>query len=173
MTQGSDYQRVVQVYNWYRTARLGTLYYEDSLDRWKKMNFAYDSLIALTGASSPLAFWKHSQQPLLQQGWFYLTLIAAVLALFKPLLRWEKKVVLFAELQTHYCDLYMELKFATEDIQAGQKFTSKMETHFEIMRRKFRELERKEPKQSQEKVKLFEDRVNKEIDLRNCWFPKE
>jgi hypothetical protein len=172
MAHGSDYQRVLQIYNWYRNARLSALYYEDAMGRWRKINQVHDGLIAFASASSPIAFWKHSQQPVLQQGWFYLTLIAAILGVLKPILRWDKNVTLFAELQTHYCDLYMDLKFLTEDIQAAQRLSPKMETYFEITRRKFKDLERKEPKPDTKKVQLFERRVNQEIDVTKCWFPE-
>ncbi|WP_348269677.1 hypothetical protein P8936_15180 [Edaphobacter paludis] len=94
-------------------------------------------------------------------------------ALLKPILRWENQVRLFAELQTHYCDLYMDLKCLCEDIAAAQNLGSKHNALFEHYRNSFKALERKEPAQNDVKTRRLEIRVNEEIKINNCWFPRE
>ena len=169
----NKYERVLQIYNWLRTARLNVLYYEESQRNWRWIVRGHDILIALTGASSPIAFWKHSNEPIQQQAWFYLTLIAGIAAILKPILRLEKQLVLFTELTTHYCTLYLDLKYLCEDITYARDFSSKHNAQFEHYRQTFRTLGQKEPPQDERKTLKLQARVNKEIDINNRWFPRE
>jgi hypothetical protein len=169
----NKYERMIQTYNWYRTARLNVLYYAESLKCWTRIALAYDIAIAITGGSSPFAFWKHSPRPIAQQGWFYLTIAAAALALLKPILRLESRVRLYAELHTHYCDLYMDLKCLIEDVTVARDLTQKTNSAFEHCRSKFKELERKGADPNTNKIRRLEARVNEEININNCWFPPE
>jgi hypothetical protein len=169
----NKHERMYQIYSWYKTARLNVLYYEESLKHWKMAVRIHDIIIAIGGASSPIAFWQHSEAPLQKQVWFYLTLFAAFSALLKPIFRWENQVKLFAELETHYCDLYLDMKSLLEDIAASQDLGSKHNSLFEHHRASFKELERKEPPQNRAKTIRLEKRVNEEINIDHCWFPPE
>jgi hypothetical protein len=169
----NKFERVFQIYGWYKTARLNVLYYEESLRKWTWAVRGHDIIIAMSGAGSPIAFWKRSEVPLHQQMWFYLTLFSAVSAVLKPILRWENQVKLFAELETHYCDLYMDLKYLCEDIAAAQELSLKSNSVFEHYRMKFKELERKQPPPNKKKIHRLEIKVNEEININNCWFPPE
>jgi hypothetical protein len=131
----------------------------------------HDILVALFGASSPIAFWQHSSAILLKQGWFYLTLITAILALLKPILKWEKKVNQLTELHTRYCDLYMDLKSLCEDMAAEEDLSPSMNSSFEQYRNTLKSLQRTEPPQDDAKTKKIQERVNREIDINQCWFP--
>lgn len=169
----NKYERMVQIYNWYRTARLNVLYYEESLRHWTWAVRGHDLLIALGGTSSPIAFWQHSSQPMAQQAWFYLTLLTAFLAILKPILRWDNQLKLYTELHTHYCDLYMDLKCLVEDITAEADLTAKANVAFEHCRTRFKELERKEPPPNNKKIRRLEGNVKTEININACWFPAE
>jgi len=169
----NKYERTIQIHNWYRTARLNVLYYEESLKHWTWAVRGHDVLIALSGVGSPIAFWQHSDAPVQQQLWFYLTLFAAISALLKPILRWDNQVKLFAELETHYCDLYLDMKSLIEDITAEQDLSSKHNSLFEHHRTTFKMLERKEPPEDKVKIKRLEKRVKEEIDVDKYWFPPE
>jgi hypothetical protein len=63
----NKHERVSQIYNWFRTARLNVLYYEDSLRKWTLAIQFHDSLIALSGGTSPIAFWQRSADPIYRQ----------------------------------------------------------------------------------------------------------
>lgn len=169
----NKYERMIQIYNWYRTARLNVLYYDESLRKWSAAVRAHDVLIALSGSASPIAFWQRSAQPLLHQAWFYLTLFAAASAALKPVLRWESKLTLFTELHTHYCDLYMDLKCLIEDITVAEELTSRSNSVFEHCRTKFKELGKKEPPENRKKITRLEQQVKREININECWFPAE
>jgi hypothetical protein len=169
----NKYQRVLQVYHWYRTARLNVLYYEELLKKWTRIVQTHDLLIAVTSASSPIAFWKHSSDAALNQGWFYLTLSAALLGIAKPIIKWEKKVALYAELHAQYCDLAFDLKFLTEDITASQDFSESANAIFESSRKRFRDLERKEPPADKKRVRRLEKVVINEFNIDDCWFPND
>lgn len=169
----NNYERMIQIYNWYRTARLNVLYYEESLKRWGRAVRTHDALIALSGTSSPIAFWQRSNEPLLHQIWFYLTLFAAGSAVLKPVLRWENKLTLFAELHTHYCDLYMDLKCLIEDVAFAQDLNTKSNSVFEQCRNRFKEISKKEPPENKRRIRRLEEQVKKEININDYWFPPE
>lgn len=169
----NKHERVSQIYNWYRTARLNVLYYEESLRRWTRAVQIHDVLIALSGSTSPIAFWQRSTDPLYKQFWFYLTLISGLLAILKPIIKWEKKLTLFSELHTHYCDLYMDLKILSENIAADADLSSKNDSLFQHYRDSFKGLERKEPPQDDAKVFRLQQKVNREINISKHWYPPE
>jgi hypothetical protein len=169
----NKYERMFQIYSWYKTARLNVLYYEESLRRWTRAIQWHDIVIAISGASSPIAFWARSPLPVYRQAWFYLTVFSALSALLKPILRWENRVKLFAELHTHYCDLYMDLKCLCEDIAAANELDSKSNLLFEHYRSTFKTLERKEPPINKKKAGRIQREVNEEININQCWFPPE
>ena len=169
----NKYERMIHIYNLYRTARLNVLYYEESVKFWARIVLIYDIGIAITGGSSPLAFWKHSARPIAQQGWFYLTIGAATLALLKPILRFEHRLRTSAELHTHYCDLYLDLKCLIEDASAGNDLTQKVNSVFEHCRDRYKALEMNEPPARRRKIVRLEERVKKEININECWFPPE
>jgi hypothetical protein len=56
ITVNNKSERVFQIYNWFKTARLNVLYYEESLRNWKLAVRVHDILIGLSGDSSPIAF---------------------------------------------------------------------------------------------------------------------
>ena len=169
----NKYERMIQIYGWYKTARLNVLYYEESLKNWTRAVRIHDVIIAFSGASSPLAFWQHSDAPIQRQLWFYLTMFTAVSAILKPVLRWENHLKLFAELETHYCDLYLDMKSLIEDITAAQDLSTKHNSLFEHHRATFKALERKEPPPNKKKILRLEEIVNREIDINKRWFPME
>jgi hypothetical protein len=169
----NKHERVSQIYNWFRTARLNVLYYEDSLQKWTLAIQFHDSLIALSGGTSPIAFWQRSADPIYRQFWFYLTLLSGLLALLKPIIRWEKKLTLFSELHTHYCDLYMDLKVLCEDIAADGDLSNKNDSLFQHYRKYFKALERREPPQDDNKVMKLQQRIRKEIDINEYRYPEE
>lgn len=167
------YERTIQIYSWYRTARLNVLYYEEYLKRCAWLVRGHDVIIALSGAGSPIAFWQHSSQPVTQQAWFYLTLFAAFSAVLKPVLRWENQLKLFAELHTQYCDLYMDLKYLIEDITAAKDLSPESNSIFERCRMKFKEIGKKEPPENKRKIRRLETKVKQEIDINKYWLPPE
>lgn len=170
---GSKYERTLQVYNWLKTARLNVLYYEESLRKWTKAVRAHDAIIALTGVTSPIAFWQHSAAPFYRQAWFYLTVFAGLSAVLKPVFHWDKQLVLFSELKTQYSELYIELKCLSEDISAVKNIDLKAFARLERCREKFKSLSKREPPQDDPKTLRLQKRVNTEIDINDCWFPPE
>ena len=166
-------ERVLQIYNWLKTARLNVLYYEESLRKWAWAVRGHDGVIAFAGASSPIAFWQHSSEPIYQQAWFYITLFAGISAILKPVLRWDKQLVLFSELAGHYRTLYIDLKCLCEDMSATGDLSGKLNSEFEHYRHAFKALDQKEPPQDDAKVLKLQARVNEEININNFWFPPE
>ena len=169
----NKHERALQIYDALRTARLNVLYYEESLKNWTFAIRGHDIVVALTGVSSPIAFLKHSSNPVYEQAWFYLTVAAGIAGVLKPILRWDTKVALFAELLNHYCELQLELKSLTEDISAERDVTPKINTKFEACRKTVADLQRKEPPPSRKKIKRLMLVVENEYDMSKVWLPAE
>jgi hypothetical protein len=163
--------RVAQVYNLLRTARLNVLYYEESLSRWTSFIRGHDFIVAVSGGASPLAFLKRSSAPAGSQLWFYLTLVASVAGILKPILRLDKQVSLYSELVTHYRELFHELKCIADDIQSEKDFPPSMEKSFIRCRLREGDLQKKEPPPDRRKTKRLQAVVEKEYDINSLWFP--
>ena len=166
-------ERAIQVYDLLRTTRLNVLYYESSL-RWRNIWIrSHDVLVALAGVSSPIAFLKHSQEPIRSQSWFYLTLVAGIAGVLKPILRLDKQVALYAELTTHYRELFSELKCIADDISSARDYSFAFEKRFLACRSKEGDLQKKEPPPSRRKIARLQALVEKQYDMAAIWLPKE
>jgi hypothetical protein len=93
------------------------------------------------------------------------------LSVLKPILKWEKKVALFSKLHTRYCDLYMDLKYLTEDMTAEQDVSGKTDSKFTAIRKRFKTLQKDEPPHDKGEIERFQERAIEEIDIRKCWLP--
>jgi hypothetical protein len=102
-----------------------------------------------------------------------LTLFAGISAILKPILRWDKQLILFSELNTHYCGLYMDFKCLCEDLTATKDLTPKLNLQFEHLQETFKTLGQKEPPQDDSKILRLQKKVNEEININNFWFPPE
>jgi hypothetical protein len=166
-------ERGIQVYNLLRTARLNVLYYEESLKNWTVAIRVHDLVVAVTSAASPLAFLKHSSEPLQKQAWFYLTLLAGLAGILKPIFRIDKEVTLYAELVTHYRELFQSLNDVVQDMSATRDFSPQLERRFQACRTKGNSLQDKEPPPKREKIRRLQAVVEGEYDMSKVWLPEE
>ncbi len=165
--------RVLQLYNLLRTSRLNVLYYEESLQRWTRLIRGHDFVVAISGAASPPAFFERSSKPTETQGWFYLTIVAGIAGLLKPILRWDKQVALYSELVTHYRELFHELKCVADDVESSREFSSETEEKFVRCRLREGDIQKKEPPPDRSKVKRLQSIVESEYRINNVWYPDD
>jgi hypothetical protein len=166
-------ERGIQLYNLLRTARLNVLYYEESLRNWTVAIRTHDVIVAVTSAASPIAFFKHSDEPLQKQAWFYLTIAAGVAGLLKPIFRLDKQIALYSELVTHYRELHHDLKCLVEDMVADGDFSVTLEKKFQACRKRENDLQKNEPPPRREKIRRLQAVVESEYNPSELWVPKE
>lgn len=166
-------ERGIQVYNLLRTARLNVLYYEESLRRWTIAIRSHDIIVAVSGTASPIAFLKHSDLPVQMQSWFYLTLVAGVAGILKPVFRLDKQISLYTELVTHYRELVHDLQCVADDMAADRDYSNKLETKFLACRIAENNLQKKEPPPNRRKIKRLQAVVESEYDMTKVWLPEE
>jgi hypothetical protein len=105
------------VYDALRTVRLNKKYYCCRLDWYEKLSTMLDVILALTAPSSAIAglwFWETASGKI---AWRYLGVIAAVVAVVKPLFRLTKRIGALEGLVAGYRLLdfeYMQLKASIE-----------------------------------------------------------
>jgi hypothetical protein len=166
-------ERGIQVYNLLRTARLNVLYYEESLRNWTIGIRLHDVVVAVSGTASPIAFLKHSDRPVQTQAWFYLTLVAGVAAILKPVFRLDKQISLYTELVTHYRELVHDLQCVADDMSAERDYSNKLETKFLACRIAENSLQKKEPPPDRRKIRRLQAVVESEYDMSMVWLPEE
>ncbi|MCU1224231.1 MAG: hypothetical protein JWQ42_2324 [Edaphobacter sp.] len=166
-------ERGVQLYNLLRTARLNVLYYEESLHRWTIAIRTHDVIVAVTSAASPIAYFKHSSEPIQKQMWFYFTLAAGIAGLLKPIFRLDKQIALYTELVTHYRELHHDLKCLAEDMAANRDFSLQLDKRFQACRLRENDLQKKEPVPQRGKIERLQAMVEREYDLSEIWLPQE
>jgi hypothetical protein len=167
-------ERLGQLYDDLRTARLNELYYTDRLSVWSKIIGTNDLLIAFGTAASPVAFWKASSDPGLHITWIILSVVTFALGALKPTLSLQDRLKVYSELKAQYCELFYNLHELRKEAAARQSYTDDIERQFVLLGRGFGRLAAKDrwkPRHALlEKLQL---QVNKEIPPESLWMPDE
>jgi hypothetical protein len=130
MNSGSTGHAVWQVYDQLRTARLNVKYYTRRIATLKSREFWLDLVLAIAAPSSAVAglwFWSH---PIGQGAWKALAVIAAVVAVVKPLLKIGDKVQAMEEAVSAYKALDHDLYCLTLDIDRERAYSPQSQQRF-------------------------------------------
>jgi hypothetical protein len=154
-----DNHPVWDVYDQLRTARLNEKYYGVRLQKYERINFWSEIIVAFTSSSSAiagLAFWNTSAGNDL---WKVLLVFSAVIATTKPFLNLTKKIRAYEELLAGYRLLCHDLKNLKININQKQDYSAKHKNEFKKIIEKQRLLATKSP-ESTEKSKVKADCQN-------------
>lgn len=146
-----DNHPVWDVYDQLRTARLNEKYYGCRLQKYERINFWSEIVVAATSSSSAiagLAFW-HSQAG--NSAWKALLAAAAVITVAKPLLNLTKKIRAYEELLAGYRLLFHDLKDLRIDINQSQQYSKAHQVRFKKIIEKQRLLADKSPERTENK----------------------
>lgn len=144
----ADNHPVWDVYDQLRTARLNEKYYGVRLQKYERINFWSEIIVAFTSSSSAiagLAFWSTSEGSEL---WKYLLVLSAVIATTKPFLNLTKKIRAYEELLAGYRLICYDLKNLKIDINQKQEYTTKHQNEFKKTIEKQKTLAAKSPERT-------------------------
>ncbi|NQS90561.1 hypothetical protein HQ584_12325 [Patescibacteria group bacterium] len=118
------------VYDLYRTARLNVKYYSARLTYLERLNFVMELILLISAPSSAVAglfFWD---TPIGSKIWKILGIIAAVVAVSKPLLKLTEKIKQFEETITGYQILEHDLSVIKISIEEKQSYDKSLQKEF-------------------------------------------
>lgn len=121
---------VWDVYDEYRTARLNVKYHAGLLRRQKSINFWLELTLAVSAPTSAVAglwFWQTDVGAML---WRIFAVIAAFVAIVKPLLGVSGKITNIEETLAGYKSLHHDLQNLTIRIKQEQRFDPVMRQRF-------------------------------------------
>lgn len=147
----SENHPVWDVYDQLRTVRLNQKYYGARLQKFERINFWSEIIVAITSSSSAIAgfaFWSSETG---SQLWKFLLFASALIAVAKPLLNLTKKIRLYEELLAGYCLLYHDLKDLRIDINQSQSYSKPHQAKFKKIIEKQRLLADKSPERIEHK----------------------
>lgn len=121
---------VWNVYDLYRTARLNVKYYSARLTYLERLNLRMELILGICAPSSVVAglfFWD---TPIGSEIWKILGIIAAVVAVSKPLLKLTGKIKQFEEIITGYQILEHDLFVIKISIEEKQSYDKSLQKEF-------------------------------------------
>jgi hypothetical protein len=163
------------VYDRLRSARLSVKYYECRLEKVEQANFWLDFVLLAAAPSSAiagLAFWKHDIGQLV---WQSMGVVAAVVAVIKPLLAIPKRIKEYENILVGYRILEYDLRELKTNIEQKGKYDSVLQTEFRKAVQREKALIGKSP-EAREKAKLksrCQAEVNRELPAALFFIPQE
>lgn len=121
---------VWNVYDLYRTARLNVKYYKARLICLERLNFVTELILSISAPSSAitgLLFWDTQ---IGSEIWKILGIIAAFLAILRPLLKLTKKIKQFEEIITGYQALDHDLSVIKVSIEEKHNYDKSLQKDF-------------------------------------------
>lgn len=140
---GKD-ESVWDVYDQFRTARLSCKYYSARLAHYERVNFWIELVLAATASGSAiaaLAFWYTASGRII---WTALTVLSAILAVAKPLLKLTERIQKLDELATGYSLLDHDYKKLEVKIRQARAFTPELRQRFDLLLDRADDLKQKE-----------------------------
>lgn len=164
---------VWDVYNLWRTARLNVKYYSARIETVESQHFWMDAIVAVTAPGSAIAGLAFIQTGAGQAIWSFFCVVAAIVAVIKPLLKIPKKLKAYEETLVGYKALDHDLQRISARIKTARAYTVELqELTVRAIERKAeiacKETESKENKKL--KVRLTAE-VNQELPVGSFYVP--
>ncbi|HYN82292.1 MAG TPA: hypothetical protein VES88_12375 [Gemmatimonadaceae bacterium] len=167
---------VWDVYDLYRTARLNVKYYSCRVSTLQRQNFWIEFVLAATAAGSAIAgltFWSAGVGRII---WQMLMIIAAVLAVAKPLLKLTDRIQTLAELVGKYRAVEYDLKKIEVAIRQRRKFEPDLREMFVATLDRMAEIAKEKNGEFRVREKLRKKcrlEVEKELPASRFFIPEE
>jgi hypothetical protein len=161
------------IYNSYRTALLNRKYYGHRLTLFQKYNTVAEIFIAIGAAGSGgvagLAIWGSITG---QYAWLFISGIATVLGVVKPVLQFGRHIENYTKLYAGHSNVYLDLKSVVEDIEVSRSLPPKLADKYESIRKRIVELGGlDDPKPDKKLILKLQGQVNEEIPAESLWVP--
>ena len=173
--ESDDTHPVWDVYDQYRTARLNVKYYSKKLEVVKRQNFWIELALAVAAPSSAVAglwFWETD---IGSYTWKGFAIIAACLAVIKPLLGLTTKIQKLEGGLSRYRLFHHDLQKIVVLISQERKYLNKFRNEFKSLLDNKREIiEQEMPGREDKKLKnRCQDEVLRELPAGSFFVPKE
>lgn len=164
--------RVRHVYDQYRTAIMNSKYYGELLEKFKKRNTIVEIVMAIMapGAIGAWAIWKEFPWDWL---WRLLAASAALLAVLKPILDFQRQIERYSKLWAKYTDLTNDYATIVAEIQVNHAVSAELERRIGTADTRHAELSSEddpvpEPKRLLEKM----EEVKEQVPADSLWVPE-
>jgi hypothetical protein len=155
-----------------RTARLSELYYGARLDRLTKLNLISELLVAIGTSGSGISGWAVWHYGYGEPVWALVTGLAAVIAIARPLVGFERRVKDASQLQQLYRTVLGNLENLAFDIQQAGALLPEHRQRYQRAREELRlARDADDPAQNERKIKPLERRVIQEMPAHALWLP--
>ncbi len=164
---------VWNVYDSLRTAKLNVKYYGIKLHRLKQNNFYFEIAIALATSSTFAGLWLWQSGPG-KKAWGLIALLAAILAVIKPLLKWADKIRAYSELLNGYRTYDHELIVIREMISQKLVYDQVLMDEYSKALQLKGSLVVKDPESKQDSglIEKLMNEVNKELPVSSFYIPQ-
>jgi hypothetical protein len=165
---------VWDVYDLYRTARLNVKYYCGRLNKIQRLNFWMEFALAATASSSAIAGFTLWKTTIGGWVWQVLGVIAAILAIMKPLLNLSEKMRKLEEIVTGYRVLEHDLRKIEVAIRQRRIYDKELYEEFLEALDRMDNLVMKSVESSEDKIlkKKCQDEVLIELPSRHFYIPE-
>lgn len=171
---GSTKAQLKYIYNSYRTSLLNRKYYGQRLTIFQRYNTIMEILIAIGAAGSGgvagLAIWGSITG---QYAWLFISGIATVLGVVKPILQFGRHIENYTKLYAGHSNVYLDLKSVVEDIEISKSLPPKIADKYDTIRQRIAELGGlDDPTPDKALILSIQRQVNEEIPPESLWFPE-
>jgi hypothetical protein len=166
---------VWSVYDLYRTARLNVKYYSARLVQAERYNFAIELIIAITAPTSAITGLWLLKTPAGQAIWKYIAVLAAIAAVFKPLLRLPQRIKSLEQTISGYRALEYDLDLIVNRITSEGSYDKACKKMFEAAQKKKKLLVVNPPENDQKKdlIERLYSEVNNELPMEFFFIPED
>ncbi len=164
---------VWEVYDLRRTCRFKVKYWSVKLIRLRTKDFWIEYMLMATAPGSAIAgivFWSTNYG---RTAWSILTVLAASLAVAKPLLKFSDKIERLQKVVTQYKLIEFQLEALGNDIRRKQQYSATMVSTYKSIESHIPELSKDEPIQcvDQDLRKSCYKEVNEELPPTSFYVP--
>ena len=165
-----------EIYTLMCRAGMNKEYYGVKLARSQLVSSWMDILIAIgaTGSGlSALTIWNTEWgKPVWTTLWAVLSLVAAVLALAKPIVQFNKRIERFSRLFAGHSDIYTSLLVLSSRIKRKGTITDEMSSTFETAEIRFMELSKEDdPSPSRRLLDRCQQTICSRHPAEKAWYP--
>lgn len=168
--------QLAEIYTLMCRAAMNKEYYGAKLARSQLVSTWMDILIAIGAAGSGLSaltIWNTEYgKPVWTVSWAILSLVAAVLALAKPIVQLNKRIERFSRLFAGHSDIYTGLLVLSSRIKRKGTISDEMSSTFESAEIRFMELSKEDdPTPSRTLLDRCEQMIRTRHPAENAWYP--
>lgn len=166
---------VWDVYDQLRTSRLNVKYHAGLLRKYRRINFWLELILAIsapTSAVAGLVFWKTEIGAVL---WRVFAVIAALVAVAKPLLGVANKIAKLEEILVGYKSFEHDLQCLTIAINQERKYAEVNQQRFSELLEKKRELITRNKVEIRDKrlLRICQQEVRSELPPESFFIPED